>query len=160
MTPKRTEPGAGPTLATNRSARHEFSLLERFEAGVCLTGPEVKSCRAGRVHLQDAYVKIQQGEAFLLNAHVSPYEGARHEEADPTRPRKLLLHAREILRLARESQVRGMTIVPTRMYLKNGRIKVEIALAKGKKTYDKREAARREQMEKDMRREAGARRGR
>lgn len=159
MGTKARESKAGRSLATNRTAGHEYHLLDRFEAGLVLTGPEVKSCREGRVNLKDAYVRVKGGEAFLLNAHVSPYAAAAREGAEPTRPRKLLLHAREILRLARETRGEGMTIVPTRMYLKDGRIKVEIALAKGKRAFDKREAARREEVEKEMRRARGAKRG-
>ncbi len=159
MNAKGREKKGAASLATNRAARHEYHLLDRFEAGLVLTGAEVKSCRAGRVNLKDAYVRVKGGEAFLFNAHVSPYAAAAREEAEPTRPRKLLLHAREILRLARDSRAEGMTVVPTRMYLKNGRIKIEIALAKGKRAFDKREAARREEVEKEMRRARGAKRG-
>ncbi len=159
MTRKEKDPKARAALATNRAASHEFHLLERYEAGIALTGPEVKSCRAGRVNLKDAYVRIHQGEAFLHNAHVSPYAQAARETTDPTRPRKLLLHAQQIRRLARDTNAESMTIVPTRMYLKDGRIKVEIAVAKGKRAYDKREAARRQESEREMRRARGMRRG-
>lgn len=158
MSPKGGESKATASLATNRAARHHYHLLDRFEAGLVLTGPEVKSCREGRVNLKDAYVRVKGGEAFLLNVHVTPYAAAPRQGAEPTRPRKLLLHAREILRLARETRAEGMTIVPTRMYLKNGRIKVEIALAKGRREFDKREAARRREIETEMRRARGAKR--
>jgi SsrA-binding protein len=139
-----------PVLATNRAAAHEFHLLQRFEAGLVLTGPEVKSARAGRVNLKEAYAKIRQGEVFLLQAHFSPYTHARQEDADPVRPRKLLLHAREIRKLTKETQSTGVTLVPTRLYLKNGRIKIEIALAKGKRSYDKRESMRKREVEREI----------
>lgn len=144
-------------LATNRSAAHEFHLLQRFEAGIVLLGPEVKSARQGRVNLKESHVKIRDGEVFLLNAHFSPYNHAAREDLDPVRPRKLLLNAREIRKLVKETDASGMTIVPTRMYLKNGRIKVEIAVARGKRLYDKRESLRRRQVERDIKREMGSR---
>jgi SsrA-binding protein len=127
-------------LATNRKASHEFFLLDRFEAGLVLQGPEIKSIRAGQMSLQEAYVRLDGGEAWLLNAHVAPYNPASRENSDPRRPRKLLLHRKEIGRLAEQVRQRGFTIVPTRVYLKDGRAKLEIALARGKKQYDKRQA--------------------
>ncbi len=148
-----------PILATNRAASHEFHLLDRLEAGIALTGTEVKSCRAGKVNLKDAYAKIARGEAVLHNAHISPYLPGSTENPDPVRPRKLLLHAREIRRLAKETEQGGMTIVPTKLYLRNGRIKVEIALARGKKLYDKREAGRRKESEREIARARGMIRG-
>ena len=154
---KKKAPGE-PVLATNRAASHEYHLVDRLEAGIVLTGPEVKSCRAGKVNLKDAYAQVKRGEAFLLNAHVSPYLQANRENADPLRTRKLLLHAREIRRLEKESDQGGMTLVPTRLYLKNGRIKLEIAIAKGKKQFDKREDARRKESEREIARMRGARR--
>jgi len=150
---------ADPILATNRAASHEYHLLERIEAGIALTGTEVKSVREGRVSLKEAYAKIENGEAFLLDAHISAYLPASRENADPVRTRKLLLHAREIHKLDRATQSSGMTLVPTRMYLKGGRVKVEIAVAKGKKTYDKREAGRKEEARREMERARGAVRG-
>jgi len=147
-----------PVLASNRAAGHEFHLLERWEAGIVLLGPEVKSARDGRVNLKDAYARIKDGEVFLFNAHFSPYTHASRENPDPMRPRKLLLHAREIRKLAKELERSGMTLVPTRLYLKDGRIKIEIALARGKKLHDKREALRRRQMDDEARRAMGARR--
>ncbi len=145
-----------PVLASNRAAHHEYHLLERIEAGIALTGPEVKSVRDGRVSLKEAYAKIRDGEAFLLDAHISPYLPGSRDNLDPARPRKLLLHAREIRKLERASESSGMTLVATRMYLKGGRIKVEIALAKGKKAYDKREAGRREEARREIERARGA----
>jgi SsrA-binding protein len=147
-----------PTLASNRSASHEYHLLERLEAGIALTGPEVKSCRAGKVNLKDAYARVKDGEVFLHNAHVSPYDKADRDDDDPLRPRKLLLHRREILKLQKESEQGGMTLVPTRLYLKGGLIKLEIAVAKGKKLYDKRDASRKQEAQREIERSRGVRR--
>jgi len=143
-------------LATNRKASHDYFLLDRFEAGLVLRGPEIKSIRAGQMSLQEAYVRLEMGEAWLVNAHIAPYNPASRENHDPRRPRKLLLHRKEISRLLDQMRQRGFTIVPTRVYLKDGRAKLEIALARGKKQYDKRQAmatrdARRE-MERARRR--------
>jgi SsrA-binding protein len=149
--------GKEPALATNRSASFEYHLLLKMEAGMILTGPEVKSAREGRVSLKEAYAKIAGGEIFLYNAHFSPYSNARLDDSDPRRVRKLLLNAREIRKLAKESETTGMTIVPTRMYLKNGKIKIEIALAKGKKFYDKRESKKRKEMEREILRATSSR---
>ena len=128
----------GKVFAQNRKARHEFSMEETYEAGIQLTGPEVKSIREGRANLQESYVRVRDGEVFLLGAHVSPYENAREREQLPTRERKLLLHGREIARLTGKSQEDGKTIIPLRLYEKNGNIKLEIAVASRKKQYDKR----------------------
>ena len=128
----------GKIFAQNRKARHDFSMEETYEAGIQLTGPEVKSIREGRANLQESYVRVRDGEVFLLGAHVSPYENAREREQLPTRERKLLLHGREIARLAGQSQEDGKTIIPLRLYEKNGNIKLEIAVASRKKQYDKR----------------------
>ena len=146
-------------LATNRAASHEFHLLERFEAGLVLTGTEVKSIRAGRANLKEGYAKVENGEVFLHNAHVSPYDAGSRENPDPLRVRKLLLNAKEIRKLGKETAAAGVTIVPLALTLKNGRIKLEIALAKGKKTYDKREAIARKDVEREMARARGAKRG-
>ncbi|HEX8258899.1 MAG TPA: SsrA-binding protein SmpB [Rubrobacteraceae bacterium] len=128
----------GKVFAQNRKARHDFSMEETYEAGIQLTGPEVKSIREGRANLQESYVRVRDGEVFLLGAHVSPYENAREREQLPTRERKLLLHGREIARLTGKSQEDGKTIIPLRLYEKNGNIKLEIAVASRKKQYDKR----------------------
>lgn len=141
-----------PILATNRSAAHEFHLLKRFEAGLVLTGAEVKSARSGRVNLRDGYARVKQGEVFLYGVHFSPYVHARSEGHDPLRPRKLLLQAREIRKLEKETQTGGVTLVPTKLYLVRGRIKVEIALARAKRLYDKRESAKRKLQEREMER--------
>jgi SsrA-binding protein len=139
-----------PVLARNRAASHEYQLLERFEAGIVLTGTEVKSCRQGRVNLKDGYARVSRGEVWLHNVHVSPYLQGNRENPDPLRVRKLLLKAQEIRKLSRETEATGVTLIPLRMYLKRGRIKIEIALAKGKKLYDKREAVKRKDEEREM----------
>ena len=126
-------------VANNRKASFEYFLMEKFEAGLALQGTEIKSLRAGQVSIQEAYVDIQDGkEAWLVESHIAPYEQASRFNHDPKRKRKLLLHKKQILELWNNIRIKGMTVVPTRIYLKNGRAKIEIALAKGKKTYDKR----------------------
>jgi SsrA-binding protein len=132
-------------IADNRRARHEYHLLERFEAGLVLTGSEVKSLREGRVTLRQAFADVRDGEAWLIGAHIAPYEQGSLDVHDPDRDRKLLLHGREIASLVGKVRERGFTLVPTRLYFKNGRVKVELALARGKETRDKRrDIARRE----------------
>ena len=128
----------GKVFAQNRKALHDFSIEESYEAGIQLTGPEVKSILEGRANLKESYARVRDGEVFLLSAHVSPYENAAHREQLPTRDRKLLLHKREIVRLAGKSQEDGKTLIPLRLYEKNGNIKLEIAVAIRKKQYDKR----------------------
>jgi SsrA-binding protein len=154
---KKPKGGASPVLAMNRSASHQYHLLARYEAGIALTGPEVKSAREGRVSLKESYAKITAGEVFLHDAHFSPYSHARMEETDPRRVRKLLLHAREIRKLAKETVAGGVTLIPTKLYLKGGRIKIEIALARGKKLYDKRESRKKKEMDREMARARSAR---
>jgi SsrA-binding protein len=139
-----------PVLATNRSAAHEFHLLQRFEAGIVLVGPEVKSARLRKINIRDAFARIKDGEIFLHNAHFSPYTEAHADNVDPKRIRKLLLHAREIRKLHKETERGGMTIVPTKIYLKQGRIKVELALARGKQLHDKRDTLRKKEVEREM----------
>jgi SsrA-binding protein len=132
-------------VATNRKASHEYFLGDRLEAGLVLRGTEIKSVRAGQVSLREAYVRIDGQEAWLMNAHIAPYNPASIMNHEPKRPRKLLLHRREIMKLYDQVRTRGRTIIPTKMYLRNGRAKLEIALATGKKKYDKRrEIAKRE----------------
>lgn len=138
-------------VATNREAYHNYHILETHECGIALTGTEVKSIREGRCNLKDSYGQIRQGEAWLLNAHISPYSHGNRENHEPLRSRKLLLHKREILKLASKAQEKGLTLVATKMYFKNGRIKVEIAVAKGKKLYDKRETERRREADREAR---------
>lgn len=126
-------------VATNRKAGFEYFLLDKFEAGLALQGSEIKSIRAGQISIQESYVDIENGrQAWLVEAHIAPYEQANRFNHDPRRKRRLLLHRKEIRKLWDNVRIKGMTIVPTRVYLKNGRAKIEIALAKGKKAYDKR----------------------
>lgn len=127
-------------IATNRKARHEYEFHDTFEAGLVLKGSEIKSIRAGRVSLQQGYVTFERGEAWLVDVHIAPYDQAGRENHEPQRRRKLLLNRREIDRLAAQAQQKGYTVVPTRLYLKDGRAKIEIALARGKKLYDKRQS--------------------
>ena len=127
-------------IANNRRALHDYFLEDRIEAGMVLTGTEIKSIRAGRVSLQHSYVMPRGGELWLMEAHIAPYEHGNRENHDPKRPRKLLLHRRQIDRMIDKATARGYTIVPTLMYLKDGRAKLEIALARGKRQYDKRQA--------------------
>jgi SsrA-binding protein len=127
-------------IATNRKASHNYFLDDRFEAGLVLTGTEIKSIRAGQVNLQAAYVQARGDELWLIEAHIAPYEHGNRQNHDPKRPRKLLLHRRQINRLIGKVTTRGYTIIPTLLYLKGGRAKLEIALARGKRKYDKREA--------------------
>ncbi len=139
-------------VSTNRKARHDYVLEDTFEAGLVLTGTEIKSIRAGNVNLVDSYVQAKDGEMWLLNCHIAPYDPASRENHDPRRPRKLLLHKREIARLISRVNERGYTIVPTRLYLKEGLAKLEIALARGKRLYDKRATLSKEQSQRDIER--------
>ena len=140
-------------VSTNRKAKFEYFLDEFFEAGIELQGSEIKSIRAGQMSLAEAYVKVENLQAFLMDAHIAPYEQANRFNHEPRRPRRLLLHKKEIRKLWDNVRQKGMTIVPTRVYLKNGRAKVEIALARGKKMYDKREAIAKRDRERDTARE-------
>lgn len=139
-------------VATNRKASHEFFLLERFEAGIALQGSEIKSIRAGQISLAEAYVQVDGRQAWLMDAHVAPYEQASIFNHEPRRPRKLLLHRSEIRQLWNEVRQKGVTIIPVRVYLKEGRAKIEIALAKGKKLYDKRDAIAKRDAEREIER--------
>jgi SsrA-binding protein len=139
-------------IATNRKAGRDFHLEDRREAGLVLMGTEIKSIRAGRVNLSDGYVQPRDGELWLFNVHIAPYDPAGRYGHEPLRPRKLLLHRREIDRLTSRVQERGYTIVPTRLYLKGGRAKVEIALARGKRKYDKRQAIAKRDAQRDIER--------
>jgi SsrA-binding protein len=145
---------AEKVIATNRKAYHDYFIEETLEAGLVLTGTEIKSVRGGRVNLRDSYVRIERGEAWLLNVHIAPYEQGNRYNVNPTRDRKLLLHRPEILRLQGKAQAKGMTIVPLRVYIRGNRAKVELALAKGKRQYDKREAIAQRDAEREMEREA------
>jgi SsrA-binding protein len=145
-------------VATNRRARFEYELLDTYEAGLVLRGPEVKSLRAGKASLGDAYAVVRRGEMYLMNAHIGPYEEAGRENSDPRRERKLLLHRAEIARLAGDVSERGFTLVPVSLYFKDGRAKVELALARGKKLHDKRETIRRREEEREVQRTLRGRR--
>ena len=138
-------------LATNRAAFHDYHISDKYEAGIALTGTEVKSVLAGRVQLKDSYVAVRDGEAWLFNAHISPYSHGNRANHDPLRTRKLLLHRREIDRLDGASVKQGMTLVPTRIYLKSRHIKLEVGVARGKKLYDKRETELRRTLEREAR---------
>jgi SsrA-binding protein len=138
-------------IATNRAAFHEYHISDKYEAGIALTGTEVKSVMDGRIQLKDSYVAVREGEAWLFNAHISPYSHGNRNNHDPLRTRKLLLHRREIDRLEQASTVQGMTLVVTRVYLKNGRAKFEVGVARGKKTYDKRETEMRRTIDRETR---------
>ncbi|MDB9446312.1 SsrA-binding protein SmpB [Anabaenopsis tanganyikae CS-531] len=140
-------------ISDNRQARYLYEILETFEAGVELTGTEVKSIRAGRVNLQDGYALIRDGEAWLINVHISPYNASgQYFNHEPRRTRKLLLHRQEIRKLIGKVEQQGLTLVPLKMYLKRGWVKVSIALGKGKKIHDKRESLKKRQDQRDMQR--------
>ncbi len=143
-------------LSDNRKARHDYFLMDRFEAGLALTGTEVKAARAGKVQLRDGYAEITGDEAWLANVHIGHYSHGNLFNHDPERRRKLLLHRGEINKLAGKTRDKGLTLIPTRMYLKNGRVKCEIALAQGKRQHDKRDAIRKREQEAEAR--AGMRR--
>jgi SsrA-binding protein len=140
-------------LSDNRSAGHDFFLLDRYEAGLVLTGTEVKSAKSGKIQLKESYAEVTDNEAWLVNAHISEYSHGNIMNHAPVRKRKLLLHRSEIDKLRVETREKGLTLVPTRLYLKGGRIKVEIAVAKGKKFHDKREAAKAKEMQADAKAE-------
>jgi SsrA-binding protein len=160
---KRAERSSTRNFTVNRQAQYLYHLLEKFEAGIELTGTEVKSVREGKVNLRDSYATVRGEEAWLVNCHVSPYTSGSYLNHDPLRQRRLLLHRQEINKLAGQTQVKGLTLIPTRLYLKKNLIKCEIALAKGKKVYDRRETERRrtidretEQAIREHRRKAGS----
>lgn len=140
-------------ITTNRKALHDYFIEETYEAGIALTGSEIKSVRRGKVNLRDAYARIERGEVWLHNAHISPYEetGAYFNH-DPLRPRKLLLHRAEIDRLVGAVQAKGLTLVPLRLYMKTGRAKIELAVARGKRNYDKREATAQREANREIER--------
>lgn len=140
-------------ILNNRLAYHEYFILDKYEAGAVLLGTEVKSIMAGRIQLKESFVQIKDGEIWLLGAHISHYSHGNINNHDPLRPRKLLLHAREIAKLEKETTQKGMTLVVTRIYWKNGRIKFEVGVAKGKKLYDKRETELKKTVDKETRRE-------
>ncbi len=139
-------------ICQNKKARFHYTIEDSLEAGICLLGPEVKSLREGKANLGDSYGMIKNGEVFLVDAHISPYSHGNRFNPDPLRTRKLLLHKREIKRLIGKVEQKGYTLIPLRLYFSNGKAKVELGLAKGKKLFDKREALKRKTMERDMER--------
>ena len=138
-------------IADNRKALHDYHILESWEAGVMLLGSEVKAIREGRVNLRDSYARVDKGEVWLLNVHISPYSHIGYTRHDERRQRKLLLHEHEIRKLAGQVTERGLTLVPLQMYFKNGRVKVQLALVKGKQAHDKRETIRRREIDRETR---------
>jgi len=151
MPPEKKEAQDQKNLVSNRRAFHDFHIGERHEAGIVLLGTEVKALRAGQASLQDAFARIDGGELFLHHLHIPPYSHRGYAEHDPLRTRKLLMHRDEIFKLASRAKSGGTTLVPLRLYLKKGRVKVEIAVARGKKDWDKRESAREREQEKEAR---------
>ena len=151
MTDKSDREKAQSYIAENRKAAHDYHLLETFEAGVVLLGTEVKAIREGRVNLRDSFARVEDGEAFIYNMNISPYSHRGYAEHEPLRRRKLLLHRDEIRKLIGKTVEKGMTLVPVRMYFKNGRVKVAVSLAKGKKEYDKRETIKRREADRETR---------
>jgi SsrA-binding protein len=149
---RRAESGEGETLiADNRKALFDYHILETFEAGIVLSGTEVKGIREGKANLRDAYARVESGEVWLYNVHINPYTHRGYVDHDPKRKRKLLLHRIEIRKLIGRTVERGLTLVPTRMYFKNGRVKVMIGLARGKQLHDKRETIKRRETERETR---------
>ncbi len=147
-------------VAENRKASHDYHIFETFEAGMALLGTEVKAIREGRVNLRDSYARVEEAEVFALNIHISPYSHSGYAGHDPLRKRKLLLHREEIRKLIGRTTERGMTLVPLRMYFKDGRVKLALGLAKGKKEYDRRETIKRRETERETRAAVKERRNR
>jgi SsrA-binding protein len=158
MTDKSDREKAQTNIAENRKAFHDFHILETFEAGIVLLGTEVKAIREGRVNLRDSFARVEDGEVFLYNVNISPYSHRGYANHEPLRRRKLLLHREEIRKLIGKTVERGMTLVPVRLYYKNGRVKVAVSLAKGKKDYDKRETIKRREVDRETRAAIKARR--
>ncbi len=151
MTERTEREKAQTSIAENRKAFHDYHLLESFEAGIALLGTEVKAIREGRVNLRDSFARVEDGEVFLYNVHISPYSHRGYADHEPLRRRKLLLHRTEIRKLIGRTVEKGMTLVPVRLYFKNGRVKVAVSLAKGKKDFDKRETIKRREADRETR---------
>ena len=151
MAEKTEREKAQSSIAENRKAFHDFHLMETFEAGLVLLGTEVKAIREGRVNLRDSFARVEDGEVFLYNVNISPYSHRGYADHEPLRRRKLLLHRSEIKKLIGKTVEKGMTLVPVRLYFKNGRVKVAVSLAKGKKDYDKRETIKRREVDRETR---------
>jgi SsrA-binding protein len=139
-------------VCQNKKARHDYHIIEVIEAGMVLLGTEVKSLREGRANLKDSYARIRDGELYLVQAHITPYSHASYDNHDPERVRKLLVHKRELKRLTGKTQEKGLTLVPLKIYFKDGKAKIELALASGKKSYDKRETLKRQTQKREMER--------
>jgi SsrA-binding protein len=151
MAEKTEREKAQANIAENRKAFHDFHLMETFEAGLVLMGTEVKAIREGRVNLRDSFARVEDGEVFLYNVNISPYSHRGYADHEPLRRRKLLLHRDEIRKLIGKTVEKGMTLVPVRLYFKNGRVKIAVSLAKGKKDYDKRETIKRREADRETR---------
>ncbi|MEZ5346738.1 MAG: SsrA-binding protein SmpB [Pyrinomonadaceae bacterium] len=149
----------GKVIVSNRNAFHEYHIIDKYEAGIALVGTEVKSIMAGKIQLKESYVSVKEDEVWLINAHVSPYSHGNQQNHEPLRTRKLLLHRREIEKLKKETTQKGMTLVVTKVYWKNGRIKFEVGIAKGKKLYDKRETMKQKTIDKETSRQLKDARG-
>lgn len=150
--PEREDRKTDRVVASNRKARHEYFVIDSMEAGIALTGTEIKSVRDGKVTLGEAYARIENGELWLIGAHISPYTHGNRQNHDPDRPRKLLVHKRQIAEIREAIEQKGMTTVPLRMYLKQGRAKVEIGIVRGKKLWDKRDASAERESKRDIER--------
>jgi SsrA-binding protein len=157
--PSKEPAGGDRTVATNRRARHDFEITETYEAGIRLTGPEVKSLRLGRASLVDAYARVRDDEVWLEGLHIPPYEAADQRDYHPTRPRKLLLHRNEIERLLSKTAERGLTLVPLKVYFTRGLAKVQLGLGKGKREYEKRQRIAEREQRREIERSVGTRRG-
>jgi SsrA-binding protein len=151
MAEKTEREKAQQSIAENRKAFHDYHLLETFEAGIVLMGTEVKAIREGRVNLRDSFARVEDGEIYLYNVNISPYSHRGYADHEPLRRRKLLLHREEIRKLIGKTVEKGMTLVPTRLYYKNGRVKIAVSLAKGKQAYDKRETIKRREADRETR---------
>jgi len=147
------KPTGEKLIAANKKARHEYEFLEKFEAGLSLTGSEVKSLRAGKLSFKDSYVRVSEGEAWLRGVHIAPYENAGYAQHNPERDRKLLLNKHEIALITKNIEAKGLTVVPVRMYFKKGRAKLEIALARGKQLHDKRQTIKERDLARDAQRQ-------
>jgi SsrA-binding protein len=147
---KSDKPSGFKLVCQNKKAFHDYEIIETLEAGMVLVGTEVKSLREGRANLKDSYARIKRGEVFLYDLHISPYSHAYHDNHDPERIRKLLLHRQEIKRLLGKTQEKGFSLIPLKIYFKEGKVKVEVALARGKKAYDKRESLKRKEGEREL----------
>lgn len=140
---------------TNRKARFNYTITDTFEVGIVLSGPEVKSVRAGQINLDEAYARIKDGELWLLGAHIAPHSNANNQDYSPTKPRKLLMHKKELEKLSLKIQTEGLTLVPLKTYLKSNRLKLELGLAKGKKKFDKRESIKERELDRSIKRKLG-----